>query len=419
MFTSLLKRLRGVASAPVPADAAPPPPSAVPPEPAPPEPTPAPLRLIEDLAAESLPAERGHWADRPVRVSLYPAAREHPARPLMPGTVGFCDDGLTGWHAAPYVGPLRDVACYFARDAVVSGSGQVWLEGRLASSSELMPLYVREILKLPGGGEAGFERSRLLPVRDIDGPCVVAFGHGVHVYGHFLIEGLFRVLTAQRALRGLGLDPTFLLDADAPPWLLRILSDDLGIPRSRIEPFRPDRERLRLRRAILPTHTLIAYGFHPSANVEIAELLARLAPAAPSHPGRRVFVTRRAFLNRHAPMRVCLNEAELVEIARARCGAEPVHVEELPWRDQIATFRDAALLIGQWGSAMHSALFSAPGTRVAVVGALNPVQSHIGALRRHDNAYLSRDLELRREYTVDTARFERFLDAVMDSVPDA
>jgi len=84
----------------------------------------------------------------------------------------------------------------------------------------------------------------------------------------------------------------------------------------------------------------------------------------------------------------------------------------MSWRQQIALFRDAEIIIGQAGSGLHNALFSRPGSRLASIANVNFVQLKIGALRGLNSAFLTHSVVLQSEFTVDERLFEAFLKAV-------
>jgi len=385
---------------------------------------PPPLVFIADIAALSVATTRPEWdAGAPRRLALADTLPPRPMRPLLPGTEPFAPEWLIGHHARGTSGPALPAACYFAADAVISGSGQIWLDGRLVTADEIMPGYVRNELAIAAGGSPGLRKVGRLPLRTIEEPTVVLLGHGVHVYGHFLIEMLFRLLEARCALPDGERELRFLLDAAAPDWLLRILTESLGVARAAIVTFDTGRERVKLRQAIIPTNLGGSErGFHPFAGTLIDALLERMALPDPARRGaqgagrgRRLFVSRRSFKNAASGGgRVCLNEDQLTQIAGRRHGFEEVTMESLSWPMQVALFRHAEIVVGPWGSAMHTSLFSAPGSRMGVIGFGALVQSNIAALRGTDIGFLARNLRIQGAFSVDEEQFKVFLDAVCD-----
>jgi hypothetical protein len=336
--------------------------------------------------------------------------------PLIPGTERFAGSWLPDFHGK-YPGWItHDVAAYSMMDARISGDGWIWIEDRLVTATEIMAAYVAEWLDIAGGGHAGLHRAAALPVRSIETPCMVAIGHGTHVYGHFLLEMLFRILLARAAFQDTSLHYHLLLDRASPSWLLRILNDHLNISPDDIEFFDPQVEQVRLRHAIVPCRPIQDGGFHPAVNDMLAAMVAGLDLPEVSPAPKRLFVGRRGFTNPASGYRRCLNEDALIEIAVRRHGFTPIIVEAMTWPQQVAAFRDAEIILGPAGSGLHNALFSRPGSALASIGLMNLVQSEIGHLRRQHNAFLD-GIPITREFVVDEAEFTAFLDAVCDSWP--
>ena len=209
----------------------------------------APAEFVElpDLAAGArLATQPGFWGGELLRLPLAPSAPPPVAPPLVEGTEPFTDPGVIGWHGTKRDLPPSDIACYFATDVIVTGPGHIWMDGRLVTSPELMPVYVHRLHQIAEHGQRMLGVHGL-PLREVTAPCVVLIGHGVQVYGHFLIEFLFRVLLIRRVLAGTGLPIRWLMDATAPSWFLRILHEDLGIPPEQLELFDPTTERVRVR----------------------------------------------------------------------------------------------------------------------------------------------------------------------------
>jgi capsular polysaccharide biosynthesis protein len=365
------------------------------------------LLTIPDLAAAMATGARLYRV-----AEVAPKATERQPLPLIAGTDGFTEEWIGMWHRETHQASVHALACYSAMDAVISGTGEVWLDGRLITAREIMHDYVAAGYDVAGGGNERLHAASRRPIRSIDTPCLVAVGHGIAVYGHFLTEMLFRILVAQRALAATRLSYQVLLDQAAPDWLLKILRDDLGIPASAMVFFQPEIEQVRLRHAILPSRIYTEYRFHPAADDMLAALLARLDLSESDALPRRIFIARGTFHNIAAPHRVCVNEQALIDIAVTRHGFTPVTVETMGWRAQIALFRNAEMVLGQAGSGLHNTLFCQPGTQVASIGLMNLMQSMIGTLRGQHQAFISNDFTLVGEFTVDEAMFATFLDRV-------
>lgn len=332
--------------------------------------------------------------------------------PLLPGTDEYAHNWIKNWHDSGRSKKLSEVTCYSATDAVVSGDGQIWIEGRLVTSPEVMPNYVANGLELEKGGSERLHKDRELAVRTIDNPCLIAIGHGSRVYGHFLIEMLFRILIAKETIRDTDLRYRVLLDQETPLWLLYILDSYLGVRLGDIEFFQPKTEHVCLKHAIIPTRIFQEEGFHPAANVMLDRFVSGFPASDSQYRSRRFFILRNKFSNPSAPQRFCMNEARLAEIAIRDHGFVPITIENMEWREQIEIFRTAEILLGQAGSGLHNALFSSPGSKLASIGFMNMTQSNISSLRQQNMAYFTRGVDLKGEFSVDEDLFKDFLDQV-------
>ncbi len=342
---------------------------------------------------------------------IAPPAPPPPPQPIRAGTEIFSDKKFVDWHSNSSK-IERQVFCCFSHDAVISGSGQVWLHNRLVTVEEFMPAYAAMYWRVWGQMHPQIRDAWMLPVRTIDTPCAIISVHGLQVYGHFLIEMMPRILLVQRIFWDTGLRCRILLDKAAPKWLLTILRDNFGITRDDIEFFDSQTERVRLRQAIMPSLLHFYDGFHPLLNELIDNFLLKMDLPAP-HPGQeRIFIARREFRNEHSQQRFCRNEADLIEIAKNRYGFQVLAAEDLSWREQLAIFRNAKTVVGQWGSGMHNAIFSGPGTKIGQLGATNTIQSEIGSLRKHQNAYMTKGFATTNDFDIPQDRFEHFLEAI-------
>lgn len=368
------------------------------------------IRQFSNLDDEAAVITQPDFSERLQRIIVAEAARPFQPRPLLHGTEQFAEAWLAKWHRMEHGWRGRAVSCYFASDAVISGTGQIWLGDRLLTSGALMPQYVRTGLQLDRGGSEVLKGNATLPIRPIAEPCILLAGHGVRIYGHFLTETFLRLRVAQKALQGSSVKCKVLLEKNSPDWLTGILREYLGVRPNDFEFFDSSAERVLLRKAVLPELPRDQEFFHPLA-AQIADELGeelRIREKAPE--AERIFVSRSLFSNSHHDQRKCSNESELMRIAAEEYGFTPVFVETLPWPKQIALFSHARLILGLFGSGLLNALFSSAGARVGAIGRWNLLQSEIGTLRRQENAYL--DIEVKLKYSVDENLFRAFLAAL-------
>ena len=332
--------------------------------------------------------------------------------PLIPGTEQYSDAYLVDWHKKTHDWAAQSVSVYTIADAVVSGNGQIWLDDYLITSSEVMPLYVAQLLEIQAGGNEQLTSVRQLPIREVEEPCLVALGHGSRVYGHFLIEMMFKILLSRRASLFCNGNYKILLSSLSPRWMLDILQEHFGFSLSDIEFIKVGEERVRLLHAIVPGLLIQENRFLPIANDLIEELLSELRLGETGSESRRTFISRVGFHNPAAYQRTCLNEERLISIAVKQHNFLPVSIQELSWREQVTLFRKSDIVVGLAGSGLHNALFSTPGSRLASIGSMNLAQSQIGALRRQHNAFFSKGFDPSRDFKINEDQFAEFLSAV-------
>jgi capsular polysaccharide biosynthesis protein len=121
-------------------------------------------------------------------------------------------------------------------------------------------------------------------------------------------------------------------------------------------------DRFRCERLFFVTRPLEVTHLHPA---DVAAL-QRLGTAAGSvgdgsETKRRIYVSRR-----FAQRRAYDGEPELEELLRAR-GFDVVYLERMPLVQQMATLREADVVVGFHGAGLANIAWSKPGTRVIEV----------------------------------------------------
>jgi O-antigen biosynthesis protein WbqL len=211
---------------------------------------------------------------------------------------------------------------------------------------------------------------------------VSAVLHPNLVYGHFLLEMLPRIYL-MGVLRDLGLQFGILQPSALPGWVTAFL--DLLVPDSNRILYDAKRDFIRAPAIIAPSMMHRRYAYHPAFNLLVAAMLRRCGvPLAGPPPNRRIYVSR----TRNRPgWHVMTNEAE-IERAMSDAGLEIIHPQELDLGEQIKVFSQAALIVGQYSSALHNALFAPAGATVIALNRVNWYQSMIARLRRHRLAFI-------------------------------
>ncbi len=312
----------------------------------------------------------------PHSFTLFGAARSPRPAPLL--FAGTARPETEADHR--YRADLPPAAVYAVTGHELRAGGLLVRDGSVFWRDDCLPSYLRDVLQpgasLPGAWAHGLDDPQLRPI-DLDRPCAVPT-HPNFVYGHFLLEMLPKLWLLDW-LRRYGCRFAVALPTTMPAWMqpfVALFVDDADIVR-----YDPRRERVRAPAFLAPAMLNVGYYLHPAMNVMAEDVAARAlaAPGAPAPPaGRRLFLSRRSY---EGGAHSVLEDAAAIEDALRQDGFEAIRPEELSLRDQIATYRSAAVMVGEYGSALHNALFAPHGSAVVAINPFNTVQSRIAALR--------------------------------------
>ena len=248
------------------------------------------------------------------------------------------------------------------------------------------------------------------------GEWVILPGAAYNIYGHWLIDFIPRLFNLVRV----SLDPTicrYLVPSNLPAFALEWLNI-LGIPDYNIRHYDPSAHAIQLERAFLPMGLRGASRVNPMMSQVAKWVLSRVlsGEADTDVRGRRIFVSRSSWSN---ATRVLTNEEELSAIAQG-LGFEIVYPERLSILEQVRLFASADIIVGDYGSALHNAIFSRSGTMVI---AFRGTEGHPGFLQSglcevlgQDLAYIFGETVITgngHAYCVDPVDFRLCLDLVM------
>jgi O-antigen biosynthesis protein WbqL len=147
------------------------------------------------------------------------------------------------------------------------------------------------------------------------------------------------------------------------------------VPEAEIVVYDEDREYLVAERLFVPDLWFSGeYFYHSSLNELLDNLGERVN--SPEEPIRRVYVTREST----SAFREMENREEIEEIARS-FEFECVSPETRSISEQVALFRNASIIAGEYGSALHNTIFSRKNTIVLAFNCINSCQSRIAELR--------------------------------------
>jgi len=269
---------------------------------------------------------------------------------------------------------------YF-REAGIDVCGGIYaMHGRrICCSSATMPMFWRRMLvanQLPRPGRTGLSR------RAIATPTAILGSWDYNNYGHFWLDVAPRLFSLQRFRPDLLATLSIAVPGDLASWARDALCTIYGLSAGSFVDCDVATEYLRCDDAIIPALIHTNYDLHPLA-LEFYRYVVEVCAAGTKgeSPDRLIYVTRRRFSQRAGrPVRTIANAAESEALA-ASMGFDIVAPEELNWRDQVTSFSQARVVVGEHGSAMKNLLFAPRGAVAVAIDILNPTQGQIAALK--------------------------------------
>ena len=280
-----------------------------------------------------------------------------------------------------------DVCVYSLTNSVLWGNGLLTRDGRFVLPSDCMPGYFSGYVKDDSHSFPEFWSGPIdAPACDtirIDGDCALVI-HPNMVYGHFLLEALPKLFLLGM-LRDLGMRFTVPVSTRTPGWVRDFI--DLYVPQNEILSYDMTTQNVVADRFIMPSMMHTDHNFHPAFNLMITDLLSRAGVAPPRRANtnaNRIYLSRRQV---RKGWHYLANE-DAVERVMAEMGFTIVHPQTMSLPEQLAMCASADVIAGEYGSALHNAMFCRAGAKVISLNCINWYQSVIGRMRRHKIAYV-------------------------------
>ena len=202
------------------------------------------------------------------------------------------------------------------------------------------------------------------PTRFIEGDVVSLTGPGRTVWGHWLVDFLPRLYVLHLARYDIH-SLRYLLPDQAPKFASQLL-ELVGIPASSLVRYDEMTELVSCSNLILPGYLRWGNRFAPSFKAAVAFLMQMIArnhpiPASPV-AAERVFVSR----NLAMEQRKLENRREIEELAVSR-GFTVIDPAAYSIVEQIAIFKSARQIIGEYGSGLHNGMFSGEDVSVCAI----------------------------------------------------
>jgi len=312
-------------------------------------------------------------------------------------------------HERPLVAPPVEVFCL--ADVVLFGAGWISRSARVLFEPTVYPDHCREWYRNRRiYNDPSVDRSTLTERRYRAGWHVSHFNCGI--YGHWLGEVVPKLLVIREFLRRWPrfMEMPIFMPSVFPSFVYEHTRDLL--PHVPIVTYEPQSEFIRSERMYLPT-----WGLDYVYNPWIADQTDSIGQTAARGPANRIFISRR----RQSIFRTLENLKELETIAGEE-GLTVVYPEDHAFMDQIGWFHNAELIVGEYGGALHNAIFAPRGATVIALNWVNAYQSRIARLKGHRLGYImpaSGDAILFRpeaplqHYTIDPAVFRARLRTVL------
>lgn len=352
---------------------------------------------------------------RDERLPLF-AALSPPAQLPLHDEACF-DPALVAEHHADK--PRCEIAVYALAGAELAANGLLTRGGQFFQRPDCLPNYFRAWLAptphaIPEGLTGSLDRADAEVVR-LDQPVACAF-HPNIIWGHFLVEMLPRLFLLN-LLGRLGRPVPLAAPSDAPEWLKRfaVTYGALG----GVLWYDSRHQRIAAPAFVVPSMMQVDWTLSPVFNLMVSDVLARCNIAEDRVPDgpRRLYLSRGRiwWTNR------LLNEPAVEEALQAM-GFAVVHPETLRFPEQLRLFRAADMIVAEYGSVLHNALFARPGTRIVAINRHNWLQGEIARIRRQPLAYVPpsdgvwRDVNTNgdaRLFTVDIPTLCRVVEAVL------
>jgi len=260
------------------------------------------------------------------------------------------------------------VGCYHLRESQVSFDAVILLQGQPVWSLALNhpDYYVPEILA------RNVPNLYNLRVRHVAGQAAIIHGPGYNVFGHWLADFLPRLYVLRRAGFDIG-TLKFIVPRELDRFAFEFLRL-IGIPSENLVLHDQKTELLQPDELIVPTVMRLRNRFSPligtASRFWIEMVLAHAGVPPATARGRKLLVSRGQ--NQHSRS---LASREAIEARAAAAGYEIVYPERLGLVEQIALFRSAGRIIGEYGSGLHGAIHAPAG---AAICALRGTSHHPG-----------------------------------------
>ncbi|MGO8737694.1 glycosyltransferase family 61 protein [Rhodoblastus sp.] len=237
--------------------------------------------------------------------------------------------------------------------------------------------------------------------------AVLLCGPGHRIFGHWLVDHLPKLYVLQTA--GYDLSKLrFIMPHDAPGFAVELLRL-CGISEQQFVELKPDE--------LLSGHIMIPTTVHNGARgplfAEVAQFLRERMGIVASRGAPRLFLSRA----KTSQSRPCGNR-DAIERMAVEAGYSLISPEKLPLSMQFSVIAGAEVVMGEYGSQMHSTLFGGPSQIVCALrgsSGLGFIQSAIGSALHQPTGYVFGETDPNdkaRGFSVPEEAFQMCLEAI-------
>jgi capsular polysaccharide biosynthesis protein len=295
---------------------------------------------------------------------------------------------------------------HILEDVVIRGADVIYDDAEPCFFEGVHPRYTHSLYGSLDAARTGQDGDR--PERLVSDPVLLITHWTSATYGHFLLEMLPKIYWYFSLVEKFP-ELKILVSEYAGSSIIGIINKFVSA--SKIVTFNPRAERIRTSSLILVDGVTCRpeLAFHHSVNlfVELCINLASRSSDACSITSGHIYLSRAKWRMERSDYRILMNE-RAIEDDVARCGFEIVHLEHLDWFSQVLLLAKSKIVVGEFCSALHNAIFAPIGSSVVALNYVNEVQDMIAALRRQRIDYVLPDDDLPRVWSGVRAQRDEF-----------
>lgn len=241
----------------------------------------------------------------------------------------------------------KEVGLYIVETGIITYDGIVIKDENILFSDRLNmeENHCKNILNW------AFHNQNSIEIKDYEGVLCPLFGPGWPTWGHWLVEFLPRIFLIQRY--GININEVkFLLPFNVPKFALDLVKI-CGLSDENIIFFDQNKELMRSEKIIVPTNLSDFSIFHPVFSDYVEWICGKIGICRKKEGIKKIFIQR----TDNNKLRTLVNRKEIERIAQEN-GYELINPNILSVTEQIEIFWDATHICGEYGSGLHSSIFS-------------------------------------------------------------